>query len=73
MTLNQLARGRSATILSVNADRELKNRFTSFGLVKGATVLSEASTLARNTIEVRIKNTKVALRSSEAEKIVISE
>lgn len=73
MTLNQLARGKSATILSVNADKELKNRFNSFGLVKGAEIFSEASTIAKSTIEVRINKTKIALRSSEAQKIVIAE
>jgi ferrous iron transport protein A len=73
MTLNQLARGKSATILFVNADKELKNRFNSFGLVKGATIFSEASTLANKTIEVRLNKTKIALRSSEAEKIEIAE
>ncbi len=72
MTLNQLARGKSAIILSVNADKELKNRFNSFGLVKGAEIFTEASTIANSTIEVRINKTKIALRSSEAEKIVIT-
>jgi ferrous iron transport protein A len=73
MTLEKLARGHSATILSINADKELKNRFNSFGLVRGATIFCEASTLANSTIEVRINKTKIALRASEAEKIEIRE
>ena len=71
MTLNQLKKGETATVLEVNAERELKNRFNSYGLVKGARVTAEASTMGSSTIKIRINKTKIALRSSEAEKIKI--
>ncbi len=71
MTLNNLENGQSATITAVNASKELKNRFNSFGLVKGAIIYIEAHSLAKKTMEVRINKTRIALRASEAEKIEV--
>lgn len=72
MTLNSLEKGQSATIAAVNADKELRNRFNSFGVVKGATVHAEQHTLAKQTMEIRINKTRLALRLSEAEKVEIT-
>lgn len=72
MTLNSLEKGQSATIAAVNADKELRNRFNSFGVVKGATVYAEQHTLAKQTMEIRINKTRLALRLSEAEKVEIT-
>jgi len=72
MTLNSLPEGTSATITAVNADKELRNRFNSFGVVKGATVYVERYTLAKQTMEIRINKTRMALRLSEAGKVQIS-
>ncbi len=72
MTLNNLENGQSATVTAVNASKELKNRFNSFGLVKGAIIYIEAHSLAKKTIEVRINKTRIALRASEAEKIEVA-
>jgi Fe2+ transport system protein FeoA len=72
MTLNSLPEGKSATITAVNADKELRNRFNSFGVVKGATVYAERYTLAKQTMEIRINKTHMALRLSEASKVQIS-
>jgi len=72
MTLNLLEKGQSATITAVNAEQGLRNRFNSFGVVKGATVHAEQHTLAKQTMEIRINKTRMALRLSEAEKVEIS-
>ncbi len=72
MTLNNLESGQSATVTAVKASKELKNRFNSFGLVKGAIIYIEAFSLAKKTMEVRINNTRIALRASEAEKIEVA-
>lgn len=72
MTLNNLAKGQSAVVTAVNASRELKNRFSSFGLVKGATIHTEGYSLGRKTMEIRINKTRIALRASEAEKIEVA-
>jgi ferrous iron transport protein A len=71
MTLDKLNIGDKAEIKAVNCENELKNRFYSFGMVKGSIITVEEITLARNTMEIRIKNTKVAIRFSEAAKIEI--
>ena len=71
MTLDKLNVGDKAVIKAVNCENELKNRFYSFGMVKGSIVTVEEITLARSTMEIRIKNTKVAIRFSEAAKIEI--
>lgn len=59
-------------MIAVLAGRELKNRFNSFGLVKGAKVYIEGHSLAKKTMEIRINKTHIALRSSEAEKIEVT-
>ncbi|MBU3015563.1 ferrous iron transport protein A [Poseidonibacter lekithochrous] len=71
MTLDKLNIGDKAVIKAVNCDNELKNRFYSFGMVKESIITVEEITLTRSTMEIRIKNTKVAIRFSEAAKIEI--
>lgn len=71
MTLDNLLKGESAVVTAIHAGRELKNRFNSFGLVKGATVTAEERSLGKKTLEIRINKTRIALRSSEAKKIEI--
>ncbi len=71
MTLNELQKGQSATVTAVDANRELKNRFSSFGLVKGVLIYTECHSLAKKTMEIRINKTRIALRASEAEKIEV--
>ncbi|MFK5983979.1 MAG: FeoA family protein [Pseudomonadota bacterium] len=72
MTLNHLQKGQSATITSIDASRELKNRFNSFGLVKGVTVFTEEYSLTKKTMEIRINRTRIALRCVEAEKVMVA-
>jgi ferrous iron transport protein A len=71
MTLDELNINESATILSIDCDSVLKNRFYSFGIVKGSIVHIEGITLARSTIEIKINNSKIALRLSEASVIKV--
>ncbi len=72
MVLSSLEKGKSAIITAINADKELKNRFNSFGLVKGATVSAERYSLARQTMEIRINKTRMALRLSEAASVEVA-
>ena len=71
MTLEQLNIGEKAIIKSINCEPSLKNRFYSFGIVKGATICVEEVTLTKSTIEIKINNTKVALRIKEASTIEV--
>ena len=72
MKLDELKKGESGIVLALNCDSELKNRFYSFGIVKGAEVFIEEITMTKSTIEVRIGTTKVAIRMSEASKIQVN-
>ncbi|QKE29437.1 ferrous iron transport protein A [Arcobacter acticola] len=71
MTLNELKIKESAEVISINCDKVLKNRLYSFGIIKGAIVKIEELTLTKSTIEIKINQSKIALRLSEAEKIEV--
>lgn len=71
MTLDKLKKGESATIKSINCNNELKNRFYSFGIVKGTEVFVEEQTMTKNTIKIKVNSTKIALRFSEAKTIEV--
>ena len=71
MTLDQLKIKQKATISSINCDEILKNRLYSFGIVKGATITVEETTLTKSTIEIKINQSKIALRLQEASKIEV--
>lgn len=72
MTLNSLEKGQSAIITAINANKELRSRFNSFGIVKGASVRTERYSLAKQTMEIRINKTRMALRLTEAENVEIA-
>ena len=72
MKLNNLKKGQSATVTEIHANKELKNRLNSFGLIKGATIHTEKYSLAKKTMEVRVNKTCIALRASEAETIEVA-
>jgi ferrous iron transport protein A len=71
MTLDKLNIKESASIINIDCDSVLKNRFYSFGIVKGSIIIVEAITLTRSTIEIKVNNSKIALRISEAAKIKV--
>ncbi len=71
LTLDQLNIKQKAIISSINCDEILKNRLYSFGIIKGATITVEETTLTKSTIEVKINQSKIALRLKEAEKIEV--
>ena len=71
MTLNELKIKESAEVISINCDKVLKNRLYSFEIIKGAIVKIEELTLTKSTIEIKINQSKIALRLSEAEKIEV--
>jgi len=73
MNLSELKKGECGKIVKINSDSVLKARFCSFGITRGATVYIIEQTIAKNTIEVRINNTKVALRVSEAKYIEVEQ
>ena len=71
MILSELRKGDKGEIIKVNADKSLKSRFSSFGIYKGAKFEIKACSLARNTIELKVGNTMVALRKEEVDKLEV--
>lgn len=71
MKLSDLQKGECGKIIAISSDSVLKARFGSFGITRGATIYVLEYTIAKNTMEVKINNTKIALRLSEANYIEI--
>jgi ferrous iron transport protein A len=71
MLLSNLEINQEAQIKQINCGDELKQRFYSFGLIKGTTIIVDEISLARNTMAVNIDGTEIALRIEEAEQIEV--
>ena len=66
MSLNDLDLQKKANIKAINCDDVLKKRLYSFGIIVGTEIGVTAKSLAKKTIEIKINQSKVALRHSEA-------
>ena len=53
------------------AIEDLKQRFYSFGIIKGATDSVEAISLAKNTMEINVEDTSIGIRVEEAKTIEV--
>ena len=69
MQLHTLRKGDRGKIIKIDADRTLRNRLNTFGIVPGEELTVKALSPAGETIEIEVGNTLVALRASEAKKI----
>ena len=69
--LSQLETKQTAIITKIVCNNELKQRFYSFGIIKGANVVIEEVSLAKNTIALVVDDTSVALRLEEARTIEV--
>ncbi len=71
MNLSELQKGDKGVITKINAGKNLKTRLYSFGIYRGARFEVLACSLAKNTMELRVGNTMVALRRGEVEKLEV--
>ncbi|TLP36968.1 FeoA family protein [Arcobacter arenosus] len=71
MKLSELQKGECGKIISIDTDSVLKSRFSSFGITRNSLIYVIEQTISKNTIEIRINNTKIALRLSEAKTIEV--
>ena len=71
MNLTELIKGNKAEIIKVSADKALKDRLSSFGVMKGEELLIKGCSLAKQTIEIEVGSTLIALRKDEAAKIEV--
>lgn len=71
MLLDNLNVGDKACIKEIHAGKELKRRLNSFGISKGTPIVIKAITLQKNTYEIEVNRTMVALRKGEVAKIEV--
>jgi len=73
MVLTELHKGERAVIKKIHAPKALKDRFLSFGVMPGETLVVKGCSLAKQTMEIEVGGTLIALRKEEAEKIEIEQ
>ena len=74
MVLSDLSKGDSAEILKVHAEKPLKDRLRSLGVMRGESLHISGCSLAKQTMEIEISGgTHIALRAKEASKIEVVE
>lgn len=71
MYLSDLEKNKLATIKKVECSSDLKQRFYSFGIIKGATIKVQTISLAKNTIEIVVEDTSIGIRVEEAKSIEV--
>ncbi len=71
MRLSELNIGDEAEIIAISSSEELKKRLASFGVIRGSSLIVEAYSPAKKTIEIIVDGTHIGLRSSEAEMIEV--
>lgn len=73
MNLTQVKHGEKYTIKKVKAEEPLKSRLLSFGFAKGNSVTVTEYTLTKQTYDVRVEDSQVALRAEEAMSIFVED
>ncbi len=71
MRLDELHKGDRAEIVKIHADKALKDRLASFGVMRGEELTVKGCSIAKQTMEVEVGGTLLALRKEEAEKIEV--
>ncbi|MDA3966436.1 MULTISPECIES: FeoA family protein [Helicobacter] len=71
MTIDMLQNGDTAIITALNVDRQLKDRFFSFGFLKSKKIKKIESSLKGSTILVELDKGCIILRSEEAKRIEV--
>lgn len=72
MVLSELHKDDTAEIIKLNANKALRDRFASFGILPGEAVTVKECSLAKQTIEIKVGTTVIALRKEEADKIEVA-
>lgn len=71
MVLSDIRKGDKAEIVKIHADKALKDRLTSFGVMRGEILHVKGCSLAKQTMEIEVGSTLIAMRADEADKIEI--
>jgi ferrous iron transport protein A len=73
MLLSDLKKGNRAEIVKIHADKALRDRLTSFGVMRGEILTVKGCSLAKQTMEIEIGSTLLAVRADEAKKIEVGD
>jgi len=71
MHLIDLEKGNRASILKIHAEKALRDRLTSFGVMRGEELTVKGCSLGKQTIEIEVGSTLIALRADEAKLIEV--
>lgn len=71
MRLIDLQKGEKAEIVKIHADKALRDRFTSFGVMRGEEITVKGCSLAKQTMEIEVGSTLIAVRADEAKRIEV--
>ena len=71
MYLIDLQKGEKAEIVKIHADKALRDRLTSFGVMRGEKLTVKGCSLAKQTMEIEVGSTLIAVRADEAKMIEI--
>lgn len=71
MQLAELKKGNRAKIIKINAESALRDRLNSMGVMRGEQLTVRGCSLAKQTMEIEIEGTLIALRAEEAKKIEV--
>ena len=73
MKLTELTKGDKAEIVKIHAEKALKDRLSSFGVMRGEELIVKGCSLAKQTMEIQVGATLIAVRADEAAKIEVRE
>jgi len=71
MRLLELTKGNRGTIVKIHADKALRDRLNSFGVMRGEELTVKGCSIAKQTMEIEVGSTLIALRRDEVEKIEV--
>ncbi len=71
LTLDTVAPGNKAEIVSISGDVVLKKRITEMGLTKGSVVSVERIAPLGDPIDLKVRGYNLSLRKEEASKVVV--
>jgi ferrous iron transport protein A len=71
MKLTELTKGDRAEIIKIHADKALKDRLNSFGVMRGEELTVKGCSIAKQTMEIEVGSTLIAVRADEADKIEV--
>jgi ferrous iron transport protein A len=71
MKLTELTKGDRGEIIKIHADKALKDRLNSFGVMRGEELTVKGCSIAKQTMEIEVGSTLIAVRADEADKIEV--